>query len=357
MWGGKDHLMKRYDKYTTTVVGSYSVPNWYEVLERQVESSVLPAPEMQDAQLRATQAAILDQETAGIDIITGGEMHRRTNNRHAPPNAMLNYFWEKLPGFSTETRPRPITTKDPNVVHPAAVCTGPIGQADLGLVEEFKTVSRYARKPVKITMTGPHMLSKVAWDEHYGDMAAMMMDLAKVLKRNFEDLESEGCRYVQIDEPLFAISDDAEVKAAVDAINLSVEGLKEMSVQVHVCQGNYAVGRDYDGQIGHRYFDSGRYPADLICQINCDVLLIEHDCAAAYEAHLGDKYLAIGAVDVQDVDVETPQEIAERILNQKWLSPDRTLLTSSCGMNHLPREVAFGKLVSMACAQGMLKAS
>ena len=130
-----------------------------------------------------------------------------------------------------------------------------------------------------------------------------------------------------------------------------------MSVQVHVCQGNYAVGPEYDGQIGHRYFDSGRYPADLICRINCDVLLIEHDCAAAYESFLGDKYLAIGAVDVQSVDVETPHEIAERILRHKWLSPDRTLLTSSCGMNHLPREVAFGKLVSMACAQGMLKAS
>jgi 5-methyltetrahydropteroyltriglutamate--homocysteine methyltransferase len=45
-----------------------------------------------DAQLRATQAAILEQEIAGIDVITGGEMHRRTHNRHSPPNAMLNHF-------------------------------------------------------------------------------------------------------------------------------------------------------------------------------------------------------------------------------------------------------------------------
>ena len=231
----------------------------------------------------------------------------------------------------------------------------PIGEADLGLVEEFKTVSKYARKPVKITMTGPHMLAKVAWDEHYGDIAAMMMDLGKILKRNFEDLESAGCRYVQIDEPLFAISDDAEVKAAVDAINLSVESLKDISVQVHVCQGNYAVGPEYDGQIGHRYFDTGRYPAELICQINCDVLLIEHDCTPKYEGLLGNKYLAVGAVDVQNLKVETPQEIAERVLKYPWLSPEQTLLTSSCGMNHLPRDIAFGKLVAMACAQGMLR--
>ena len=250
--------MTRYEKYTTTVVGSHSVPRWYEALEKEVEKGTLSRIDMMDAQFRATQAAILDQEIAGIDIITGGEMHRRTNNRHAPPNAMLNFFWEKLPGFSRETRPRPITRKDPNVFHPAAVCIGPIGYGDLGLVDEFRMVSRYARKPVKVTMTGPHMLAKVAWDEHYGDIARMMQDLAKVMNRNFKDLAAAGCRYVQIDEPLFAVSDDAEVAAAVDAINLAVEGLKGVSVQVHVCQGNYAVGPEYDGQIGHRYFDTGR---------------------------------------------------------------------------------------------------
>jgi len=347
--------MRHYEKYTTTVVGSYSVPLWYEALERQVESCLLPPAEMQDAQFRATQAAILDQEIAGIDIITGGEMHRRTNNRHAPPNAMLNHFWQKMPGFSKETRPKPISAKDPNVFHPAAVCTGQIGQADLGLVEEFKTVSKYARRPIKITMTGPHMLAKVAWDEHYGNISEMMLDLAKVMNNNFVNLESAGCRYIQIDEPLFAISDDSEVKAAVAAINLAVENLKEASVQVHVCQGNYAVGPEYDGQIGHRYFDTGRYPAELICQINCDVLLIEHDCAGKYEGLLGNKYLAVGAVDVQNLKIEAPQEIAARVLKYSWLSPEQTLLTSSCGMNHLPRDIAFEKLVSMACAQGMLR--
>jgi 5-methyltetrahydropteroyltriglutamate--homocysteine methyltransferase len=347
--------MAIYEKYTTTVVGSYSVPRWYEALEKQVENGTLSKADMADAQYRATQAAILDQEAAGIDIINGGEMHRRTNNRHAPPNAMLNFFWEKIPGFSKETRPKPITSKDPNVFHPAAVCTGPIADADLGLVEEFNLVSKYARKPVKITMTGPHMLAKVAWDEHYGDISKMMVDLAKVMNRNFIDLEAAGSRYIQIDEPLFAISDDDEVQAAVDAINLAVEGLKEASVQVHICQGNYAVGRDYDGQIGHRYFDTGRYPAELICKIHCDALLIEHDYTDKYEGLLGNKQLAVGAADVQDFNIESGEKIAERIQKYSWLSPEQTLITSSCGLNHLPRHIAFGKLVAMREAQELLR--
>ena len=78
-------------------------------------------------------------------------MHRRRNNRHSPPNAMLNYFWQQIPSFQGETKPKPITQYDPNVTHPAAVCRGPIpDHIDLGLVDEFKTVSSFTDKPVKI---------------------------------------------------------------------------------------------------------------------------------------------------------------------------------------------------------------
>ena len=345
--------MTDYSPYATTVVGAYSVPRWYEALEREVESGALSRADMANAQFVATQAAILDQDTAGIDILNGGEMHRRTNNRHAPPNAMLNFFWNKIPGFSDRTMPKPITGQDPNVTHPAAVCDGPIQYADLGLVDEYRMVARYARHPVKVTMTGPHMLAKVAHDEYYGDLPAMMQDLAKVINRNFRDLEAVGCRYAQIDEPLFAIADDDEVAAAVDAINMALEGLERMSVMGHICQGNYAVGEDYDGQIGHRYF-TGRYPADQIARIDYDALLVEHDMADAYQGLLGNQRLAVGAVDVQDLQVESPLTVAERIREHSWLAPEQTLITSTCGMNHLPRDVAFGKLEAMSGAREIL---
>ena len=298
------------EPYTTTVVGAYSVPRWYEALEKQVEAGTLSPDDMSDAQFRASQAAIADQEAAGIDVITGGEMHRRTNNRHAPPNAMLNHFWGKIPGFSAETRPKPITPKDEKVTHPAAVLTGPIGSADLGLVDEYNMVSTFARKDVKVTMTGPHMLAKVAWDEHYNDINVFMQELAKVINANFLSLQAAGCRHVQIDEPLFAAVDRGEVEAAVDAINQAFEGVT-MTKWVHICQGNYAVGEDYDGQIGHRYFDFGEYPADLIVNIDCEALMVEYDYASAYEGLLRDQQLAVGAADVIDKRVESPDTIVE----------------------------------------------
>ncbi len=348
--------MPSYEKYTTTVVGAHSVPRWYEALDGLVASGQLSAADMSDAQLRATQAAIVEQEVAGIDVITGGEMHRRTHNRHSPPNAMLNHFWQKIPSFQGETKPKPITLHDPHVFHPAAICKGPIiDSVDLGLVEEFTTVSSFARKPVKITMTGPHLLAVVAYDEYYNDPKAMMNDFGKLLHQNFRKLAAAGCKHIQIDEPYFTPSSDEEVKAAVETINMAIEGLpKDTHVMVHICQGNYAVGPDYDGQIGHRYFDVGRYKADLVCAIDCDGYLIEHDMTPHFEGLLGDKQLGVGAVDVQAPNVESGQQVADRISAHGWLAPEQTVITSSCGFNHLPRHIALGKLRAMSEAKAIL---
>lgn len=348
--------MMTYPKLATTVIGAYSVPDWFEALDRLVAVGQLSMAAMNDAQFRASQAAILDQELAGIDVITGGEMHRRTHNRHSPPNAMLNYFWQKIPAFQGSTRPKAITTHDPDVFHPAATCKGKIAESvDLGLAEEFKMISELTARPVKVTMTSPLMLAKVAYDEHYNDLGRMMQDLAKLLRYNFQMLLDAGCQHIQIDEPLFTVAGEDEAAAAVEAINTAIEGLAQKAhISVHICQGNYAVGKEYDGQIGHRYFDTGRYKADLITQIDCSSYLVEYDMAHHYEGLMGNKQIGIGAVDVQDPRVESGETIAGRIRAQKWAAPEQTIVTSSCGFNHLSRRTAVGKLKAMTEAKRIL---
>jgi 5-methyltetrahydropteroyltriglutamate--homocysteine methyltransferase len=199
------------------------------------------------------------------------------------------------------------------------------------------------------------MLSKVAYDEHYNDITRMMADLAKLLRYNFKLLAAAGCKHIQIDEPLFTMSDDSEVRSAVDAINIAIEGLPaDVHVSTHICQGNYAVGKEYDAQIGHRYFDAGRYKADLVCKIECSSYLIEHDMTHHYEGMVGNRQIGVGAVDVQDPKIETGETVAARIRKYAWLAPEQTIVTSSCGLNHLPRQVAFGKLRAMSEAQRIL---
>ncbi len=183
----------------------------------------------------------------------------------------------------------------------------------------------------------------------------MMDDAAKLLRHNFNLLVEAGCKYIQIDEPLFTMSDDDEVARAVDAINLAITGLPEdVHVSMHICQGNYAVGKEYDGQIGHRYFDTGRYKADLVCKIDAGSYMVEYDMAPQYESCLGNKQLGVGAVDVQDPRAETGEVIVQRIQACPWLDPEQTVITSSCGFNHLPRKTAFDKMKAMVQAKHIL---
>jgi 5-methyltetrahydropteroyltriglutamate--homocysteine methyltransferase len=73
-----------------------------------------------------------------------------------------------------------------------------------------------------------------------------------------------------------------------------------------------------------------------------------------FERLLGDKQLGVGAVDVQDPNIESGEQVAERIRVHHWLAPEQTLITSSCGFNHLPRHVALGKLRAMTAAKAIL---
>ena len=338
------------------MVGAYSVPRWFEALDRLAALGQLSPGDITDAQYRVGQSAIIEQECAGIDVISSGEMHRRTHNRHSPPNAMLNHFWQKIPAFQGATRPKPITKYDPNIFHPAATCKTKIADGtDLGLLEEFRNASSVARKPVKITMTGPHILAAVAYDEYYNSLSAMMLDIGKLLRQNFKRLVEAGCRHIQIDEALFTMGTEEEVASAVDAINLALEDIPDdVHVAIHVCQGNYAMGADYDGQIGHRYFDTGRYKADRICEIEADAYLVEYDMAHHFEGLLQNQQLGVGAVDVQDPNVESPEKIGERIRVLPWLPREQTIITCTCGFNQLPRQVAVAKMRAMTAAKQLL---
>jgi 5-methyltetrahydropteroyltriglutamate--homocysteine methyltransferase len=69
---------------------------------------------------------------------------------------------------------------------------------------------------------------------------------------------------------------------------------------------------------------------------------------------LGNKQLGVGAVDVQAPNVETGEQVADRIRAHKWLPAEQTIITSSCGFNHLPRHIALGKLRAMTDAKAIL---
>jgi 5-methyltetrahydropteroyltriglutamate--homocysteine methyltransferase len=73
-----------------------------------------------------------------------------------------------------------------------------------------------------------------------------------------------------------------------------------------------------------------------------------------YRGRLGNRQLGVGAVDVQAPNIETGQQVADRIAAHTWLAPEQTIITSSCGFNHLPRHIVLGKLRAMTEAKAIL---
>lgn len=344
-----------YPKYASMSLGPYSVPRWFGLLQQLLDEGQASYADIADAQLRATQAALIDMGAAGLDIVTSGEMHRRVNNRNAPFDAMINYFARMIPAFSDELKSRSFFPGKDEIRCLVPTCRDAVGHdSNLGLVQEFEIASGFTNRDVKITMTGPHMLAHAVWDEHYGDRDALMVDLAKLMNVNFKRLARVGCKILQLDEWLMGSSSQMELPGAVEAINIAIEGV-ELSVQVHLCQGSYTEHDAYEGMLGHHH---GHDPvagfAALVSDIDCDVISAEHDMAKYFEGYLGDKYLALGAADMQSLDIELPEEIAERIGQYGWLAPEQTLLTTSCGVNFMPRQIAFEKLKAIALARHIL---
>ena len=134
----------------------------------------------------------LDQEMAGIDIITGGEAHRRTHNRHSPPNAMLNYFKVKF----LRSRASPSQNRLPNTIRTGGGGGHPPGR-DLMRRSPTQPISasspnfrRSAPLPAtrfKTTMTGPHFLTAVAYDEGTVKLAESRLGQSRVGRLNGRD--------------------------------------------------------------------------------------------------------------------------------------------------------------------------
>ncbi len=337
---------------TTTVIGSYTVPDWYPALQEAVAADRLAPEAFRDAKATAARAAIKDQEVAGVEIVSDGELFRRDDNRFGPPNAMINYFAAKIPGFSDEIRPKTgITPVAPEASLPAPVVVGHLEPVLLGLVDELSFLRATTQQPVKIAMTGPHMFARVVWDEQYGDPERLAMAMAAVVNAELRRLDEAGCDVIQLDEPiLWFLPQDQPW--GIRAINACFEGVKHAKKALHVCQGNY--NPDPAAHVGIRIFPS-EFAAILpvIQGASVDVVLMaftslgEKDLTALHDFP-PDKALGIGAVDVQSHRVETPEEVAQTIQRvAAFVGPERLWVNPDCGLNHLPRDVAFAKLKSM----------
>lgn len=313
----------------TAVVGSYSMPAWLERVKNDYLLRRLSRHDLDEIHDMAVKAAIKDQEVAGVDAVSDGEL-RRDN--------MIDHFTTRLPGVEID-----LASKRSYYDFYDCVVRGRLPTGPLGLVEEFRFLRRFTDRRAKISITGPHSLVKRIRNAHYPTEEAFALDIARVLNLELRELVRAGATDIQIDEPYYSGFPE-DLAWGVRAINAAMEGV-EAWLSLHICYGNRYGKPSWEG--------SYRYLFPTILEARVHQLTLEFARRGDEDVRLFKEFdppfaLGLGVIDVKSHEVETPAGVAERIRAALDLVPARRLAVNpDCGLVHLPRDVAFAKLGAM----------
>jgi 5-methyltetrahydropteroyltriglutamate--homocysteine methyltransferase len=335
--------------FPTTLVGSYPQPEW--LLDRSKLLSRLPPrvrakelwkipPErLAEAQDDATIVAIKAQEEAGLDIITDGEMRRESySNRFA---TALEGVDIDNPGKAMDRAGKP--TSVPRIV-------GRIRRRHPVEVEDLKFLRRHTTRKVKMTVPGPFTMTQQAQNDFYKSDEDAAMDYAAAVNEEIRDLFAAGADIVQVDEPYMQARPEKARAYGLQALNRALDGIQGTTA-VHICFGYAAIVHQRPS--GYSFLPEF---AGCSCrQVSIETAQSNLDCAVL--AQLPGKSIMVGCIDLNDLTVETPQQVAARIRRAlPYVPKEHIILAPDCGMKYLPREVADGKLRAMVEGARLLRA-
>jgi 5-methyltetrahydropteroyltriglutamate--homocysteine methyltransferase len=318
----------------TTVVGSYSVPEWLERLKTEYYQRRISAQHLTEIHDVAIKAAVKDQELAGIDIVSDGEL-RRDND--------VDYFLARIPGVHIPQRAKTdyFDYYDAEVTRPLpdGSETGP----GLGLADDFLFTRQLTERPVKFSFTGPFSLSRRIRDSAYSEPGDLVRALARRLNAEARELAAAGADFLQIDEPFLAGYPE-HVELAVEAVNIVLEDVPARWA-LHVCYGNRYARPSWEG-----HYDF-LFPAVKAARVDQIVLEFARKGLADLKLirqHEWDRGLGFGVIDVKSSQVESAEVVAARIRHALEYVPARQLMINpDCGLRHLAPDVARAKLHAM----------
>jgi 5-methyltetrahydropteroyltriglutamate--homocysteine methyltransferase len=330
----------RLPQLPTTVVGSYSVPEWLERLKTEYYQRRISRAHLSEIHDVAIKAAIKDQERAGIDIVSDGEL-RRDND--------IDYFLARVPGVNITRRAK----SDYYDYYEAEVAAElpEDDKATLGLAADYEFTRRLTDRPVKFSFTGPFSLSRRLSGSGYPDRADLVRALARRLNREACSLAAAGAEFLQIDEPFLAGYPE-QAALAVEAVNIVTAGVP-VTWALHVCYGNRHARPSWEG-----HYDF-LFPAVLAARV--DQLVLEFARKGLADLRLLREYawpssLGLGVIDVKSSAVETPDLVAERIRRAlEYVEPARLMINPDCGLRHLAPEVARRKLRAMVSGAALVR--
>ena len=324
----------------TTHAGSLPKPSWLADPGAQLFAPwVLSGERLREAQDDAVRLALLEQEEAGIDIVTDGEQRRR------------HYIWgflEGLTGTDTERLGRKQTRGGRYVAEQeVARIVGEVTRPGPVMVDALAFAKAHAHRPLKVALPGPMTIVDSTLDEHYRrDEESLAMRFAALLNAEARDLAAAGADVIQFDEPCFNIYLDKVKAWGIRALEAAIEGLP-CTTTIHICY-SYGIPRVLAWK--RKNTEWGQYEVTLALLRETRIDQISIECAASgvdpavLEAARG-KDVLLGVVDVGTDEVESPELVAARIRKAlPYVDPRRLFPCTDCGLVPRTRQAARGKL-------------
>src|SRR4051794_7458649 len=318
----------------TSLVGSYPQPEW--LVDREKLRSRLPPrvrardlwridPEyLREAQDAAVLMAVRDQERAGLDIVTDGEMRRESYS---------NYFVSALDGVDVD-KPGSVPDRSGNPM-PAPRVTGPIRRRGPVEVRDVEFLRSATGRTVKVTVPGPFTMAAQADNQFYEHPQELAFAFADAVREEVAELFAAGADVVQLDEPWMESRAGAAREYGLETLQRALDGI-EGTTALHICFGYPLFVPDHART--YRYLpELAAAPVD---QISIETAQAQLDVSVL--ARLARKTIVLGVIALDTLEVESPETVAERIARARPYADD--IIPARDGvMKSLPREPAFGK--------------
>jgi 5-methyltetrahydropteroyltriglutamate--homocysteine methyltransferase len=324
----------------TTVIGSYPFPSWLEHASQNLDS--FGRDEIAEMQDDAVIAAIHDQVSAGLDVITDGEQTRFDFNLS---------FYGFLEGISLESESSRKLGPPAHDQRGKHAITGKIeAPRGLGAVEEFNRLKRLAPAgPVlKASVPGPFTMSgRLIPNDEYPDRYAITEAFVPFVRKELEDLVAANCQEITVDEPsmsCYAYKEDT--RRFVDIFNRTVEPVVgKCRLSTHLCFGNFK-----GHAVGYRRLKP-MFPDFLdfsVDEMHVEMANREFAEIEMIETIAERMDVAVGVVDVKSYYIETAEDVEERIkLCLRYAPADRLSVAPDCGLSQTARWAARKKLGAM----------
>jgi len=326
--------------FETTIAGSLPKPAWLAEPNKLWPQWRTSGDELAQAKADATLLALKQQEDAGIDTVTDGEMSRQH---------FVHGFLEYVDGIDFAHKIEMGIRAD----RYKAMVPQVVGELRLkGRVHatEARLARAHTKKKLKITLPGPMTIIDTIADRHYGDRVKMAFAFATLLNQEARALAADGVDVIQFDEPAFNVYMDEVWGWGIEALHQAIEGVP-CRTAVHICYGyGIKANVDWKATLGNEWRQYEKiFPALAKSSVDQVSLECRNSKVPMNLLKLLDgKDVQVGVIDVASDDVETPEQVAAVIGEAlKYVAKEKILPSTNCGMAPMRREIALAKLTAL----------